>query len=68
MSTQGTQQTAVTKYLEANGNTLAYRVLGPSLSSHVPLLLLMHCRKVSCCQRGGRQGPCGVGLTEALGL
>ena len=34
----------MTKYIEANRNTLAYRVLGPPQSGHVPLLLLMHYR------------------------
>jgi pimeloyl-ACP methyl ester carboxylesterase len=37
-----TQQTAITKYIEANGHTLAYRRLGPS--SGIPLVLHIHFR------------------------
>ena len=38
----GTQQTAVTSYIVANGTKLAYRRLG--LTSGIPLVMLMHFR------------------------
>lgn len=40
--TMAIHQTAVTQYINANGNTLAYRRLGPTTG--IPLVVLMHFR------------------------